>query len=149
MYFLLMLFNSFAIRFRFNVTFKYSFFILSPISDKPFYIGECQNNKGKEGETKVTGNNKIYTKYKRLIELLNLRQLDVYRVEGKDGKIKEIVRLLDPTTRKVANVDLNTVRESLSYIEFLNKIKEGVSKEGININDRVWNSILKLLNKNK
>jgi polyphosphate kinase 2 (PPK2 family) len=97
----------------------------------------------------VTGNNKIYTKYKRLIELLNLRQLDVYRVEGKDGKIKEIVRLLDPTTRKVANVDLNTVRESLSYIEFLNKIKEGVSKEGININDRVWNSTLKLLNKNK
>ncbi|MFP3144763.1 MAG: hypothetical protein RXQ93_07105 [Caldisphaera sp.] len=97
----------------------------------------------------MTGNNKIYTKYKRLIELLNLRQLDVYRVEGKDGKIKEIVRLLDPTTRKVANVDLNTVRESLSYIEFLNKIKEGVSKEGININDRVWNSTLKLLNKNK
>jgi polyphosphate kinase 2 (PPK2 family) len=97
----------------------------------------------------VTGNNKIYTKYKKLIELLNLRQLDVYRIEGKDGKIKEIIRLLDPTTRKVANVDLNTVRESLNYIEFLNKIKEGALKEGISINDRVWNSTLKLLNKNK
>ncbi|AFZ70447.1 hypothetical protein Calag_0702 [Caldisphaera lagunensis DSM 15908] len=95
----------------------------------------------------MTQNNKIYTKYKKLIELLNLRQLDVYRIVSKDGKIKEIARIMDPVTKKVVQVDLGTVRESLNYLEFLNKIKEGVTKEGININDRVWNSTLKLIEK--
>ncbi len=103
----------------------------------------------KEGEAKVAQNNKIYTKYKKLIELLNLRQLDIYRIVGKDGKIKEIVRIIDPATKKVVQVDLGTVRESLNYLEFLNKIKEGVAKEGISINDRVWNSTLKLIEETK
>ncbi|MDP8003407.1 MAG: hypothetical protein ACP5I6_08030 [Caldisphaera sp.] len=101
----------------------------------------------------MSGSNKIYTKYKTLVEMLNLRQLDVYRIKNNDGKTMEIIRVLDPVTRKVVNVNLNAVRESLNYVEFLNKIKEGLSAGGVNINERIWKNTIKqaekIVNKQK
>jgi len=91
----------------------------------------------------MSGRSKIYTKYKALIEMVNLRQLDVYRINKEDGKPSEIIRIMDPSTMKVINIDLNAYRESLSYSEFLRKIREGLEKNGIPINDMAWNNAMK------
>lgn len=85
----------------------------------------------------------IYHKYRRLVEALGLRQLDVYRVrDNNTGKQKDVVRVFDPSTGKVVVVDLGNVRESLSYQEFLSKVLEGVRKAGIPLPDRVVANVL-------
>ncbi len=78
-----------------------------------------------------------YTVYKALLELIGLRQVDVYRVHTK-GSPSDVLRVLEPSTRKVFEVDLGTTRESLSYEEFLGKVREAAEKAGVKISDRLW-----------
>ncbi|MGC9071100.1 MAG: hypothetical protein ACP5HK_00150 [Acidilobus sp.] len=78
-----------------------------------------------------------YTVYKALVELLGLRQVDVYRVHTR-GSPSDILRVLEPSSRRVFEVNLNTTRESLSYEEFLSRIREAAEKEGVRISDRLW-----------
>jgi hypothetical protein len=85
----------------------------------------------------------VYHKYRRLIEALGLRQLDVYRIrDNSTGKLKDIVRVSDPSTGKVVVVDLGTVRESLSYQEFLSKVLDGVKNAGIPLPDRLVANVM-------
>ncbi len=80
-----------------------------------------------------------FTYYKALLELLGLRELDVYRYSRK-GQVSDVIRVLEPSTRKVINLDLGTTRESLSYDEFLVKVRELAEKAGIKISDRLWST---------
>lgn len=82
-----------------------------------------------------------FTYYKALLELLGLRELDVYRYSRK-GQVSDVIRVLEPASHKVVNVDLGTARESLSYEEFLNRVKESLERNGIKISDRVWSSAI-------
>jgi hypothetical protein len=81
-----------------------------------------------------------YTVYKALLELLGLRQLDVYRKSR--GSPSDVIRVLEPSSRKVINIDLGTTRESLTYEEFLAKVKEAAEKQGIRISDRSWSTAM-------
>ncbi len=74
--------------------------------------------------------------YKRIIEELGLRQLDVYRVPAEKGGFKDVIRLLDPMTNKVALVDLGKLREATDPAEFLEKIIEAATKAEIAIPER-------------
>ncbi len=80
-----------------------------------------------------------YTAYKALLELLGLRQLDVYRTHIK-GSPSDIVRVVEPSSRKVFEVELGTTRESLSYEEFLARVREASEKHGVKISDRLWST---------
>lgn len=85
----------------------------------------------------------VYHKYKRLIEALGLRQLDVYRIrDNSTSKLKDIVRASDPSSGRVVVVDLGTVRESLSYQEFLAKVLDGIKKAGIPLPDRLVANVM-------
>lgn len=87
-----------------------------------------------------------YTYYKAVVELLGLRQLDVYRLQRK-GALVDVLRLLDPTTRKTYNVDLGAVRESLNLKEFASRVKESLEKQGYRVNERLWKALEDRLNK--
>jgi hypothetical protein len=87
---------------------------------------------------------KLYTKYKRLIEAVGLKQLDVYRVV-RDGKTVDIVRLYDPASGKVAVVDLGTTRESLGLSEYLEKVVDALKKQGITVNERLLERVRRSL----
>ncbi len=82
-----------------------------------------------------------YTVYKALLELLGLRQLDVYRVHSR-GSPSDVIRVVEPSSRKVFEVQLGTTRESLSYEEFLAKVKEAAEKQGVRVSDRLWSAAL-------
>jgi len=81
-----------------------------------------------------------YTVYKALLELLGLRQLDVYRKSR--GSPSDVIRALEPSSRKVVEIDLGTTRESLTYEEFLAKVKDTTEKQGIRISDRSWSTAM-------
>jgi len=74
---------------------------------------------------------KVRTLYKRAIEELGLAQLDVYRVKDDSGVEKDIVRIFDPATTKVVLVDLGTIREALTPIEYLERILKALDEAGI------------------
>lgn len=93
-----------------------------------------------KGKAKVSRGSQ-FTYYKALLELLGFRELDVYRYSRK-GQVSDVIRVLEPTSRKIVNVDLGTARESLSYEEFLNRVKEGLEKSGIRVSDRAWSTAL-------
>ncbi len=78
---------------------------------------------------------KIYMKYKVIVHSLGLKQVDVYRVRD-DNVTKDIVRVVDPLSNKVAVVDLGTVREALSFTEFLERLLEGLKKAGVQVSER-------------
>ncbi|GAB6148461.1 hypothetical protein [Stetteria hydrogenophila] len=85
----------------------------------------------------------VYSRYRRLVEALGLRQLDVYRVRDQStGRLKDVIRLLDPASGKVAVIDLGTLRESLTYQEFLSKVLEGVEKAGITLPERIVGNVM-------
>ncbi len=85
----------------------------------------------------------VYHKYRRLIEALGLKQLDVYRIrDNSSGKLKDIVRVSDPSSGRVVVVDLGTVRESLSYQEFLTKVLDGIKRAGIPLPDRLVANVM-------
>ncbi len=79
---------------------------------------------------------RIYTKYKVIVHALGLKQLDVYRVSGGRGAARDVLRILDPLSNKVAVIDLGAVREALSFTEFLDKVIEGLKNSGINVSER-------------
>ena len=82
-----------------------------------------------------------YTAYKALLELLGLRQLDVYRTQSR-GSPSDTIRVLEPSSRKVFEVQLGTTRESLAYEEFLAKVREAAEKNGVKISDRLWSTAI-------
>lgn len=83
----------------------------------------------------------VYHKYRRLVEALGLRQVDVYRVVS-DRRPKDIVRVADISSGKVFMVDLGTVREALGFREFMERILEGARGAGIHMPDKLVSSVL-------
>ena len=83
----------------------------------------------------------VYHRYRRLVEALGLRQVDVYRVVS-DGRLKDVVRVADISSGKVFVVDLGTVRESLGFKEFLERVLDGARKAGIHLPDKLVASVL-------
>ncbi|MEM2628634.1 MAG: hypothetical protein QXG74_01990 [Acidilobaceae archaeon] len=78
---------------------------------------------------------KVHTKYKTIVEMLGLKQLDVYRVREGSRDV-DIVRLYDPATRKIIVINLGSVRESISLGDYLAKVLEASSKHGVRISDK-------------
>ncbi len=82
----------------------------------------------------------VYTKYRYVIEMLGYKQVDIYRVprveNGEKAGFKDIVRIMEPMSGKVAVIDLGVVRESLSLLEFMEKIVEGAEKAGLPVFER-------------
>lgn len=74
-------------------------------------------------------------RYKRLVETLGLRQLDVYRV-SEGGRLAETLRVADPESGRVVLVRLGTSRESLSPLEFLDKLVEELARGGLRVSER-------------
>jgi len=80
---------------------------------------------------------KTLTLYKRIIEELGLKQLDVYRIRDDKGVLKDIVRLFDPSTYRVITIDLGKIREALQPGEFLEAIVNASNNAGIRLPERV------------
>jgi hypothetical protein len=81
----------------------------------------------------------VYSKYRMIVTALGLRELDVYRVVKKEGgasRTVDIIRVFDPSTGKVALVDLGTVREALSFESFIEKLVGELEKAGIRVSER-------------
>jgi len=83
----------------------------------------------------------VLARYKRLVEALGLRVLDVYRVSEK-GKPKDIVRILDYATGKVVLVDLGATREALRYREFIERVVEKLRASGVEVSERLIGRIM-------
>ena len=79
----------------------------------------------------------LYTKYRRIIEMLNLRQLDVYRVTHDKAGAKDLLRIMDPSSGKIVIVDLETTREALTFGEFLERLVYKLKEQGITLDDRL------------
>ena len=84
---------------------------------------------------------KIYTKYKRVVEAIGLKQLDVYRVV-RDGRVIDIVRIYDPASGRVAVIDLGTTRESLDLKDYLSRVVEELRRQGITVNERMLERVM-------
>jgi len=85
---------------------------------------------------------KVLALYKRAIEELGLRQLDVYRVRDERGVEKDIVRIFDPASVRVITVDLGAIREALKPTEYLGKIFEALDNAGIPYPERKANELM-------
>jgi len=80
---------------------------------------------------------RVYTPYKRIVSELGLMQLDVYRiVDPKDKIVKDVLRIYSPSANKVILVDLGAPRESLSLLDFLNKLTEALKSNNIPVPER-------------
>jgi hypothetical protein len=79
-------------------------------------------------------------KYKAVIESLGLRQLDVYRIKEGSREVDKI-RVKDMTTGKVLTINLGTVREALSYSEFLKRVLDELQKNGISPSERIISKV--------
>jgi len=78
------------------------------------------------------------TLYKKIIEELGLRQLDVYRVrDEKAGGFKDIIRVFDPATSKVYLVDLGKIREAVKPVEFLEAVIKASEGAGVRLPERI------------
>ncbi len=80
---------------------------------------------------------RIYSRYRMIVTALGLKELDVYRVKGKDGRIVDVLRIMDPGTGKVVLVDLETPRESLSLEEFLARLVKKLEDAGMPVSERI------------
>lgn len=82
----------------------------------------------------------VYTKYRYIVEMLGYKQVDVYRVprieDGKKVGFKDVIRIMEPMSGKMAVIDLGVTRESLSLLEFMEKIVEGAGKAGLPVFER-------------
>ncbi len=76
-----------------------------------------------------------FTVYKRIIEELGLMQLDVYRVQEK-SKIVDIVRIYDPAKNTVFMVNLDAPRESLTPLDFIEKLEKAASAAKVALPER-------------
>lgn len=90
---------------------------------------------------------KTLTLYKRVIEELGLRQLDVYRVADEKGGLKDILRVFDPTTNKVLTIDLGKIREAIKPLEFLDLIVKVATESGIMLPERKVNELREVFSK--
>lgn len=84
---------------------------------------------------------KTLTLYKRIVEELGLRQLDVYRVSDGKGGLKDVIRILDPTTNKVFTIDLGRIREAVKPLEFLEALVKASSENGVTLPERKVNEL--------
>ncbi len=66
---------------------------------------------------------KLLTKYKRALESLGLKQLDVYRFKDRD-----VLRVLTPD-RKVLIIELPKKREEMSIDEFIDYVKKAIESK--------------------
>ncbi|MCE4611395.1 MAG: hypothetical protein F7B17_05430 [Desulfurococcales archaeon] len=80
---------------------------------------------------------RIYSRYRMIVTALGLKELDVYRVKGKDGRIVDVLRIMDPGTGKVVLVDLEAPRESLSLEEFLARLVKKLEDAGMPVSERI------------
>lgn len=77
----------------------------------------------------------MLSRYRFIIEALGLKQLDVYRV--REGGVEvDLLRLYDPSTRKVVIVNLGTVRESLDNKEFLERLLRSLEERGVKVSEK-------------
>ena len=83
---------------------------------------------------------RIYSKYRMLVTALGLNELDVYRI-NREGRSVDIIRVYDPSSGRIALVDLGTTRESLSLDEFLDRLIAGLEKGGVKISERRINAV--------
>ncbi len=90
---------------------------------------------------------KTLTLYKRIVEELGLRQLDVYRVRDSKGTLKDVLRLFDPATNKVFTLDLGKVREALQPGEFLEAIIKAADEAEVRLPDRIVTRLRELFSK--
>lgn len=79
---------------------------------------------------------KTLTLYKRIIEELGLKQLDVYRVPDEKGGLKDVLRVFDPATSKVLIIDLGKIREAAEPLQFLEVIVKAASESGVLLPER-------------
>jgi hypothetical protein len=84
----------------------------------------------------------VLSKYKRLAEALGVRVLDVYRVRGRDGRERDVVRVLDYASGKVVLVDLGGTRETLKFREYAERLVEELRKAGVSVNERIAGRVL-------
>ena len=85
--------------------------------------------------------------YKRAIEELGLRQLDVYRVRDEKGVEKDIVRIFDPASVRVITVDLGAIREAIKPTDYLSKILETLDEAGIPYPERKARELMEAFKK--
>jgi hypothetical protein len=101
-----------------------------------------------EGATKMASR-KTYTQYKKIVEALKLSQLDVYRVRTEKGTLKDVLRVYSPAANKVVLVDLGAPRESLSLLEFLDKLVDTLKNEKIPVPERTVKNLREKLSSEK
>ena len=80
---------------------------------------------------------RVYSKYRMIVTALGLKELDVYRVRRGDKRVVDILRVMDPATGKVALVNLEAPRESLSLEEFLDRLVKKLEEAGMPVSERV------------
>ncbi len=91
------------------------------------------------------GRGGLLKKYKMLIEMLGVKQVDVYRLEESESggvRVKDVIRVFDPTTSKVITIDLGTVRESLSFGEFAERVLKTLKENGVRVSERVEHLVI-------
>lgn len=84
---------------------------------------------------------KVYSKYRMLVTALGLKELDVYRIQKEDKRVVDVLRVMDPATGKVALVDLEAPRESLSLDEFLDRLVKKLEEAGMPVSERILNRV--------
>jgi len=67
---------------------------------------------------------------------------DVVKRVKREVERWSLIRALEPSSRKVVEIDLGTTRESLTYEEFLAKVKDATEKQGVRISDRSWSTAM-------
>jgi hypothetical protein len=78
---------------------------------------------------------RITSRYKFIVEALGLKQLDVYRVVER-GREVDVLRLYDPSTRKVITINIGTLRESLDQKDFLDRILKSLEEAGVRVSEK-------------
>jgi phage-related baseplate assembly protein len=90
---------------------------------------------------------KVYTIYKKIVEALQLRQLDVYMVRSEKGTVEDVLRLYSPTTGHVIVVNLGVPRESLSPLEFLERVLKALEENKVPVPERIVRRLRETLEK--
>jgi len=78
---------------------------------------------------------RILSKYRFMVEALGLKQLDVYRVKVGSKEV-DILRVYDPSTRKIVTVNIGALRESLDQREFLDRLLKSLEEAGVKVSEK-------------
>ncbi len=90
---------------------------------------------------------KVYTPYKKVVQALQLVQLDVYRVKDKEGRTRDILRLFSPASGRTFLVDLGAPREALSLRDFFHKLLDALKEQKISVPERAVRRLEESLSK--